>query len=62
MVLVADNNHQSSVTASYTIFITYVLRHAERVVILNTIDNNDDRFNAQLCVQPLQRRVHLVNR
>ena len=61
MVKITNHHHQSSVIPSHAIFITYILSEAKGVVILNMVDNDNSRLNAQFLVKTLESLVHLVN-
>ena len=46
MVKIADHYHQSTVISAYAIFVSDILGKTEGVVVLNVIDNNDNRLDA----------------
>ena len=62
MILITHNDDQSPVVFSHSVFVSHILCKAERIVILDMVDDDDDTLNTQFCVQTFQCHVHLVYR
>ena len=60
VVLIAHYHHQSFVAIADAVLVADILCHAEGVVVLNVVDNNDDRLDAQFFFKLLERDVHAV--
>ena len=57
-VAIAHDDHQSAVAAPHAVAVAHVLRHAERVIVLNVIDHGNGTLYVQLLVEAAQRLVH----
>ena len=60
VVLVATDHDESAVAAPYAVLVAHVLGHAEGVVVLYVVDDDDYGLYTELNLNALQRSVHAV--